>query len=558
MRLGREENSLPLCAVIYARYSSDLQREASIDDQVRLCKAHVEREGWQHVGTLSDAAISGASTLRPEYQKLLEGARNRQFQVVVAEALDRLSRDQEDVAALFKQLTFAGVKLVTLAEGEIGELHIGLKGTMNALFLKDLGQKVRRGLEGRVRDGRSGGGLCYGYNVVREFDGRGEPVHGGRTINEGEAIIVRRIFDAFASGRSPRGIAVELNAERVPGAHGKTWGPSTIYGNWRRGTGLLNNELYVGKLVWNRQRFLKDPSSGKRQARMNPSDEWVTQEVPALRVVEDSLWSAVKARQQHVRHALTHDGAGIRSERARRPVYLLSTLLKCGVCGGGFSKVSNEHYGCSAARNRGTCDNRITIRRDVLEASVLSGLKTHLMQPELVNEFIAEYHRELNRLNAGREGDHAQHKSELARVDRQICAIIEAIKDGMRTSGMKDELLALETRKAQLVSETKHVPAPAPRLHPKLADIYRDKVENLNKALNEESTRAEASQALRALIESIRLVPENGRLEIELAGDLAAILALTADSKKPASVGGGLQQVTLVAGRGFEPLTFRL
>jgi len=96
-----------------------------------------------------------------------------------------------------------------------------------------------------------------------------------------------------------------------------------------------------------------------------------------------------------VRQALTHDGAGIRSERARRPIYLLSNLLRCGVCGGGFSNVSNERYGCSAARNRGTCDNRITIRRDVLEASVLSGLKTHLMQPELVKEFIAECHREL-------------------------------------------------------------------------------------------------------------------------------------------------------------------
>jgi DNA invertase Pin-like site-specific DNA recombinase len=508
-------------AVIYARYSSELQRDASIEDQVRLCKRRIADEKWSLGDLYRDHAISGSIRMRPGYQKLLEDARAGAFDVVVAEALDRLSRDQEDVAALYKHLTFADVQLITVAEGLIRELHVGLKGTMNALFLKDLGQKVRRGLEGRVRDGRSGGGLCYGYNVVREFDGRGEPVHGGRTINEAEAIVVRRIFGAFASGRSPRGIALELNAERVPGAHGKTWGPSTIYGNWRRGTGLLNNELYVGKLVWNRQRFLKDPSSGKRQARLNPSDEWVIQEVPALRVVDDPLWSAVKARQQHVRHALAHDGAGIRSERARRPVYLLSNLLKCGVCGGGFSKVSNEHYGCSAARNRGTCDNRITIRRDVLEASVLSGLKTHLMQPELVKEFIAEYHRELNRLNANREGDHAQQKSELARVDRQIRAIIEAIKDGMRTSGMKDELLALEARKAQLVSETKHVPAPAPRLHPKLADIYRDKVENLNKALNEETTRAGAAEALRALIDEIRLVPENGRLEIELAGDLA-------------------------------------
>jgi len=98
----------------------------------------------------------------------------------------------------------------------------------------------------------------------------------------------------------------------------------------------------------------------------------------------------------------------------------------------------------TCARNRGTCGNRLTIRRDLLEASVLSGLKTHLMEPALVEEFAAEYHRELNRLNAAREGAHAQRKDELARVERQIRAIIEAVKEGLRAPSMKDELIALE------------------------------------------------------------------------------------------------------------------
>src|SRR5215471_4353589 len=185
-------------AVIYARYSTALQREASIEDQVRVCRQRIEREGWQFLATYSDAATSGASRLRPGYQKLLEDARRGEFDVVVAEALDRLSRDQEDVAGLYKQLGFAGVKLVTLAEGEISELHVGLKGTMNALFLKDLAAKTRRGLEGRVRQGRSGGGLCYGYDVVEEKGADGRPLAGARRIDEAEAMIVRRIFAEFA------------------------------------------------------------------------------------------------------------------------------------------------------------------------------------------------------------------------------------------------------------------------------------------------------------------------------------------------------------------------
>lgn len=148
---------------LYARYSSDNQRAASIDDQFRICRAHAKREKWKVVDTYHDAAISGASMiLRPGIQTLLQDARRGHFSIVLAEALDRISRDQADVATLFKHLKFAGVTIVTLSEGEISELHVGLKGTMNALFLKDLAAKTHRGLQGRVEAGKSGGGLCYG------------------------------------------------------------------------------------------------------------------------------------------------------------------------------------------------------------------------------------------------------------------------------------------------------------------------------------------------------------------------------------------------------------
>jgi site-specific DNA recombinase len=177
-------------AAIYARYSSALQHDVSIEDQIRSCRAWINKEGWILVTSYTDHAISGSIRLRPGYQKLLEGARSGEFDVVVSEALDRLSRDQEDVAALYKHLSFSGVKLITIGEGEISELHVGLKGTMKALFLKDLRVKVKCGLEGRVRQGRSGGGLSYGYDVVREYDSRGELIRGGRKSNEAEAAIV--------------------------------------------------------------------------------------------------------------------------------------------------------------------------------------------------------------------------------------------------------------------------------------------------------------------------------------------------------------------------------
>ena len=209
-----------MIAVIYARFSSELQRDASIEDQIRLCRARIEREGWTYLHAYTDRAISGASALRPAYQSLLEDARRGQSEVVVAEALDRLSRDLEDVAGLFKRLSFAGIRLVTVAEGEITELHVGLKGTMNALFLKDLADKTRRGLEGRVPQGRSGGGNSFGYDVAHERDENGKPIYGGRRINVTEAGIVRRVFSEFAAGKSPRRIAVGLNREGVHGPRG--------------------------------------------------------------------------------------------------------------------------------------------------------------------------------------------------------------------------------------------------------------------------------------------------------------------------------------------------
>lgn len=282
-------------AVAYVRYSSDSQSGASLEDQLRLCKERVAREGWTLGQVYSDAAMSGASALRPGYQALLGGVRAADFDVIVVEALDRLSRDQEDVAGLFKRCRFAGVRIVTLAEGEITDLHVGLKGAMNALFLQDLAEKTRRGLRGRVEAGASGGGLTYGYDVVQEAEERG-----GRRINEVEADIVRWICQAYADGLSPKRIAHALNAQEVPAPRGGHWAATTINGNRARGTGIINNELYVGRQVWNRLRYIKDPDTGKRRSRLNDSKAVVVTDVSDLRIVDHDLWARIRTRQDQL------------------------------------------------------------------------------------------------------------------------------------------------------------------------------------------------------------------------------------------------------------------
>lgn len=437
---------------LYARYSSDNQRDASIEDQLRICRARAEREGWTVVDSYSDRAISGASLLRPGVQELIADGLKRRFDLILTESLDRLSRDQEDIAGFYKRMRFAGVSIVTLSEGEVSELHIGLKGTMGALYLKDLADKTRRGLRGRVEDGKSGGGLCYGYDAVRQIDASGEASRGERTINEAEANIVRRIFVDYLSGKSSRTIAMQLNSEGVPGPQGSEWGPSTIHGNPKRGTGILNNELYIGKLVWNRLRYLKDPDTGKRVSRLNQESDWVVQDVPELRVVDQNLWDAVKARQaQLAMDPGTKPGDNLPLNDRRRPKHLFTGLVKCGCCGGGYSMISRDMLGCTNARTKGTCDNRLNIRRDTLEATILNGLDKHLMAPELFKEFCDEFTREVNkaRMEARVSIDAAQ--AELKRVEREHEKILDLyLKDALPVEMLKERSGKLEARKKEL------------------------------------------------------------------------------------------------------------
>ncbi|KRW96196.1 recombinase family protein [Paracoccus sp. MKU1] len=519
---------------IYARYSSDLQREASIADQFRMCRLRVEKEGWQVVEEYSDHSISGSSMIqRPGLQALVMDSARGRFDLVLAEALDRVSRDQEDIAGIYKRMRYADVKMFTLSEGEISELHVGLKGTMNALFIKDLADKTRRGLRGRVEDGKSGGGNSYGYDVVKKFDASGEPIRGDRTINAAQAAVIRRIFADYDSGLSSRAIAMTLNREGVPGPMGREWGPSTIHGNRERGTGILNNELYVGRLVWNRLRYVKDPDTGRRVSRLNPESEWVTHEVPELRIIDQALWDAVKARQGKLAFSTRNRHEGNPLNDRRRPKHLFAGLVKCGCCGGGYSMISKDLLGCSTARNKGTCGNRVNIRRDALEASVLNGLKKHLMEPELFREFCAEFTREVNRLRMERGADLEVARRELDKVGRQISQIIEAITDGMYHPSMKEKMTKLEARKAELTEKLANADEPPPLLHPNMAALYAQRIGELSENLQHEDSRAQAAEILRSLVDQVTLVPEDGELAIVLRGDLGAILRFAAGKKDP-------------------------
>jgi site-specific DNA recombinase len=531
---------------IYARYSSEIQRDASIADQFRVCRDFAQRQGWHIEREYSDHAVSGATLLRPGFQAMMREALQKKVDIVMAEALDRFSRDQEDTAGLFKRLTFAGVNIVTLAEGDITHLHIGLKGTMNALFLKELAEKTRRGLRGRIELGK-GGGVSFGYRIVRRLE-NGVVSTGEREIVPDEAAIVRRIFNDYRAGASPKQIAKALNAEGVRGPRGALWSPSTIHGNPERGIGILHNGLYIGRLVWNRQRFLKDPDTGKRVARANPPSDWITKDVPELRILDDEVWQAVQTRYATVQRKWKTGQEGRRFSQFRRPKYLFSGLTKCGECGAGFIVYSREQLGCFGTRDRGTCTNKLTISRHEVEERVLTTLQDKLMRKDFFEEFCREFAREMNRLRMEQRAGLSGAKRELERVKREIQKVVEAIVDGVKGSELKDRMADLQNRKDALLKQLEVADEPPPLLHPSMADLYRSKVEELASALQREDTRLEASEMLRGLIDSIVLTPEEGQLRIELRGNLAAMLTVAQQTKRSPETGDLLVPVQLVAG----------
>jgi DNA invertase Pin-like site-specific DNA recombinase len=512
--------------VIYTRYSADIMSPQSNTDQERICRARAEREGWTVVEVVHDRAISGANLHRPGYQALLQAMRAGRVEVVLAESLDRISRDQEHVAAFYKQAQFSGVRVVTLTEGEVTELHVGLRGTMGALFLKDLADKTRRGMQGVILSGRSAGSVTYGYRVRRELDADGEPKRGLRDVDPVHAPIVRRIYVEYAGGRSPRAIAKSLNEERIPGPAGGPWFASTILGRAGRGDGILRNPIYVGRRVWNKKRNFKEPTTGRTVRRRNEPTAYVTQDVPELRIVDDELWGRVQARLVAEAARPTQDAAKPSAFwEARRPQHLLTGKVTCGVCGGLYYARGRDYLSCHNAR-RDQCRNRASVRRAPLEARVMEALGRQLMHPDLLRQFISDFTREWNRLAAEAGQAQSTQRQALEAVERQIANLVDAIAEGLRAPGLQAKLDGLEAQRVTLTAELTKRPANLPALHPNLADVYRERVARLEQALADRDA-PEALEAARALIDRVIVSPPSDPGSppgIELVGQLQAML----------------------------------
>ncbi|TAU85100.1 hypothetical protein ELI07_17935 [Rhizobium leguminosarum] len=243
-------------------------------------------------------------------------------------------------------------------------------------YVENSERRSHRGVPGKATTR-----LCYGYRLDQQREANGDRSRGLREIEPAQAEIVRWIFEQYANGVSPATIAQGLNARRVPAPEHKYWRDDTIRGDGKRQAGILHNELYVGRMIWNKQHYRKNPETERRTARLNDKSERIVTEVPSMHIISDELWVRVKERQLTTLENFSRTTTN-RLNRTHRPTYLLSGMLECAECGGSYAIMAKERYGCSNQKSKlpvdglggACCSNQKTILRKNLEDRVLSCL----------------------------------------------------------------------------------------------------------------------------------------------------------------------------------------
>lgn len=517
-------------AAIYARFSSDLQNDRSIDDQVALCRTAAGRAGFDVVMHFEDRALSGTSTgARAGWRSLMQAAAAGLFDVIVAEDVDRISRSQADWHAARKRLDFMGVKIHTPG-GAVGSLDGSVRAMMAEHFIENLAQHTRRGMAGVIREGRSAGGRAYGYRPVP-----GQP--GALEIVDAEAAIIRRIFDEYLSGSAPSAIVRGLNEGSTPPPRGSFWRPSTLLGSKARAHGILHNEVYAGRIVWNRVRMIRDPETGKRVSRVNPESEWQRVDAPHLRIVSDDVYKAAQGRLA----ARTREAP----KGARKIKYLLSGLLRCGECGSGM-QIKDRDNGrvriqCVNQKHGGGCGNGRAYYLDKIEQTVIDGLKEQIGSKDAIAYFVRVYNDEQRRASADAINRRAKLSAQQAEAQRGLDRLIDAITAGAVTAAEAGDRAArlrqdIDAAKAALAATEE--PPKVVSLHPAVITTYLRDLDRLSELISGDLAEGDTglADAVRTMVETVTVMPTPPRhpMEIRIEGYLDRLLNTGGElSKRP-------------------------
>src|SRR5262245_1056617 len=424
-------------AVIYARYSTKGQREVSIEDQITLCRNRVASDpNISVVKTYADHAKSGAGMLnRDELNDMLKAADAGEFDMLILESLDRLARDPEHLHGIWKGLRFGGVEVLTCNEGQVSTLLVALRGIVGEMQLKDTGDKVRRHHEGRAREGKIPGALSYGYRLVRGKAGE-------REIDPEQAKIVRRVFEQYAAGLSPRAICEQLNNERIPSpSANQTRKGKKLTGHWlhttiSNGRGFLANRVYIGEIIWNRQQGLRHPIKETRVRRERDQSEWIITQAPQLRIIEQPLWDAVQKMVSQRKRG----GGTAKGRIVARKSGLLSGLVRCAACGADMRMNGGDppRVVCSAAgKSAQLCTHRRSYEIGRIEKETIEYVRDIFSDPKRVQEFLTEFERRLAAKQRQARDEMGVVKKRRTEIEASIRRLMYALESG----GMPEDIL---------------------------------------------------------------------------------------------------------------------
>jgi site-specific DNA recombinase len=505
-------------AVTYARYSTDIQQDRSIADQNLVCDRLAEHNDLNIVERFSDRGKSGATRFdRDGLQAMMDAARARKFEVLIVENLERLARDEEDLPHIYKRLTFAGIQVLAESDGWITPLHIQMRGMVGSMQLDSTRRMTRRGHGGRAKEGKVPGSVAYGYRIV--LGKKGEP-----EINPDKAKIVRRIYAEYLKGASPRAIAIGLTRDGIPAPAGGRWNAPTIAGGGTARYGILTNPMYVGRIVWNKNRQVRNPDNGKKVKRATP-DNQVEGNAERLRIIDQETWDAAQALRAS--RARVHFGPSGRSKRSpflARSKHLLADMLRCGVCGG-HMRIRSMTRGtpwaaCAAADAHDACSHKHTYDLDRLQRDVLAGMKKHLLDPEAFEEATRAYRARRTENNKRNHAELTDVHKQLSRVEVQIDRLVDAITNSSAPiKALTAKLDAAEAERGGLAKRLQLLQADTNvvELHPSAIKIYKANIVQLHKALSENALRPENRVAFRNLIDSIVVHPTGKRMPYEFS-----------------------------------------
>lgn len=413
-------------AVIYARYSSDNQREESIEGQLRDCNEYAKYNDITVVGSYIDRALSAKTDNRPEFQKMIKDSAKRLFDVIIVWKLDRFARNRFDSAYYKNVLKKNGVRVVSakesISEGAEGIILESVLEGYAEYYSVELGEKVNRGMTDNALKAMSNGGITpLGYYLDDEQR---------LQIDEVKAPFVREIFQRFADGEMIKTIIADMNARGVgttvrmkkrPGK--KPYTKPLGYNNVRR---MLSNRKYIGEYKF--------------------KDIVIENGIPAI--IEKGLFEKVQKRiATNTRAPALHKA---------REEYLLATKLFCGKCQAmmlgesGTSKTGKiyNYYKCANAKKTHNCDKK-TVQKDKIENAVIKAIIDKIMDDALMEQLSYRLYdlqqRESSILNAL--------QTQLAETERAIDNMLDAIQKGIILDSTKKRLADLEERQKALQIE---------------------------------------------------------------------------------------------------------